>query len=349
VISDLEKRVVKKVISQSLRLKKGESVTVETWNNGLTLARQFVIEARRIGASPIMIFEDEDAYVDGVKNAPKDMVGKMGKHEYQLLASTDAYFFIPNPVIGDYTKRLSLEEVDQSTAYNDSWYEAAEKEKLRGVRMSYGFAGEEVAGILGKSRNDIIIHQLRAALVDFEKIKTTGKMLEVQLSKNGAGTLTSNGAELEFEFQDGVELEDGIVDEEDIATGQNVAYMPPGMLTKKFKTDSVRGKVKVSPTQTRLGIIKDAVLEFENGRLAGWSSGSSGKWLDSLINSQSENERKVGHLTIGLNPLMRYGYAQDRFVDGSLGITGLEFTGIVRNGSLRVGQSIIINGGKLQS
>jgi len=148
-----ESRVLQ--ISESLRLKKGESVTVETWNNGLALARQFVVEARRIGALPIMIFEDEDTYVDSVKNAPKNMVGKMGRHEYELLAATDAYLFIPNELLGASTKRLTPEEVDQSTSYGTSWYEAAGKAKLRGARMSFGFAGKEVARILGKRLEEI--------------------------------------------------------------------------------------------------------------------------------------------------------------------------------------------------
>lgn len=347
IISDLEERVARKVISESLRLKKGESVTVETWNNGLTLARQFVVEARRIGALPIMIFEDEDAYVDSVKNTPKDMVGKMGRHEYELLAATDAYFFIPNEVLEAYTKRLTPEEVDQSTSYGTSWYEAAEKAKLRGARMSFGFAGKELARTLGKRLEEIIIHQLKATLVDFGALKKTGKELESHLPNNTAGALISGGSQLEFEFEDGVGLEDGIVDEEDISTGHSMAYMPPGMLTRKIKVGSVRGKVKLSPTLTWLGMVDDGVLEFENGRLISWSSRSSKERLDSLINDQPENERRVSAVTIGLNPLVHYGYAQDRFVAGSIGVSGLEFTGIVRKGTLRADQTVLVDRGKL--
>ncbi len=112
MINDLEERVAKKVVSESLHLKKGESVTVETWNNGFEIARKFVVEARKVGARPIMIFEDEDAHIVSLKNTPKDSVGKMGRHEYELLAATDAYFFIPNEVLEGYTKRLSPTEVD---------------------------------------------------------------------------------------------------------------------------------------------------------------------------------------------------------------------------------------------
>jgi leucyl aminopeptidase (aminopeptidase T) len=344
---DLEGQVARKVVSESLRLKKGETVTVETWNNGLALARRVVVEARRVGALPIMIFEDEDTYVDSVRNTPKDTVGKMGRHEYELLAASDAYFFIPNEILEAYTKRLTPEEVDQATSYGSSWYEAAEKAKLRGARMSFGFAGKELARMLGKRLEEITIHQLKATLVDFGALKKTGKELESHLPKNTAGVLISGGSQLEFEFEDGMGLEDGIVDEEDISTGHNMAYLPPGMLTKDVKVGSVRGKVKLSPTMTWLGMIDDAVLEFESGRLVRWSSRSSKKRLDSLINDQPENERKVSAVTIGLNPLVHYGYGQDRFVAGSLGISGLEFTGIVRNGTLRADQTVLVDKGKL--
>ncbi len=271
----------------------------------------------------------------------------MGRHGYELLAASDAYFFIPNEILEPYTKRLTPEEVDQATSYGSSWYEAAEKAKLRGARMSFGFAGKELARMLGKRLEEITIHQLKATLVDFGALKKTGKELESRLPKNSAGVLISGGSQLEFEFEDGMGLEDGIVDEEDISTGHNMAYLPPGMLTKDVKVGSVSGKVKLSPTMTWLGMIDDAVLEFESGRLVRWSSRSSKKRLDSLINYQPEDERKVSRVTIGLNPLMRYGYGQDRFVAGSVGLGGLEFTGIVRNGTLRADQTAVVVKGRL--
>ena len=144
----------------------------------------------------IMIFEDEDTYVEGIKNTPRDSVGKMGKHRYQLLAATDAYIFIPNELLGGSTKRLTTDEVDQSTNYVTSWYEAAEKAKLRGARMSFGFAGKEVAKILGKKLDDVVIHQLKATLADFATINRTGKELESKLATNGAGVLISGNSEL---------------------------------------------------------------------------------------------------------------------------------------------------------
>jgi len=340
------------VVLESLQLKKGDSVTVETWNNGLSLAQRFVVEAKKVGAHPILLFEDEDIYVEGVKNTPADSLGKMGRHEYQLLSASDAYFFIPSEVLEPYTKKLSSDEVDQATDYGSSWYEAAEKAKLRGARMSFGFAGPQQARMLNKKLEDIIVHQLKASLVDFRSLQSTGKTIGEGMSKNSKGSITSaGGSRLDFEFEsdNGARIEDGIVDEEDVSSGYNMAYLPPGIVSKGVKSDSVNGKVKLSPTFTWKGVINDAVLEFEGGRLVKWSSISSKARLDSLIKDQSENERKIDQITVGLNPLMRYGYAQDRFVEGSIGIGGLEFTGIIRNGTLQTDQTILVEKGKVST
>jgi len=346
-MADLEEEVARKVISETLRLKKGESVTVETWNNGLSLARRFVGEARRIGAIPLMVFEDEDTYVYGVNNAPKDALGKMGKHEYGLLAGSDAYFFIPNELLEGYAARLTPDQAEQATEYGNSWYGAAEKAKLRGARMSFGFAGKELAKMLGKRLQDIELHQLKATLVDFGSVRKAGTDLGSRLPDSGGGSLVSGGSQLKFEYERGTHIEDGMVDSKDVAAGHNMAYLPPGFLRKSIKPESVNGRAKLSPSLAWTGIIDDATLDFEKGKLVGWRSRSSQKKLDAAIEDQPEDERKVNAMTIGLNPLMHYGFGQDRFVAGSIGVTGLGLTGIVRTGTLRAGHSVLVNRGRL--
>ena len=97
----LYQKVAKKVLVESLRIEKGETLTIETWNNGLPFARRLLVEARRLGAIPVMILEDEWAYVEGVRVAPKDVLGKMGGHEHGLLA--------PRPVFaGSHAEMLGI-------------------------------------------------------------------------------------------------------------------------------------------------------------------------------------------------------------------------------------------------
>jgi leucyl aminopeptidase (aminopeptidase T) len=348
--NDIETQLARKVILETLRLKQGDSVTVETWNGGLSLARRFVVEARKVGAHPILIFEDEDAYVESVRNAPRDEVGKMGKHEYQLLSSTDAYFFIPSEVLEGYTRRLTPEEVDQSTEYGDSWYEAAEKAGLRGARMSFGFAGKELARMLGKKAEEIRLHQMKATLVDFGALRRTAEGLETRIPDGGKAVLSAGGSQLSFEFGEGAAIEDGIVDEDDVTAGRNMAYLPPGRLTRNIRADSVTGRMKFGPTLTWKGMVEGAALEFESGRLVGWNTSgdrTSKERLEASMNSQPDSERKIDAVTIGLNPVLRYGYGQDRFVAGSLGIVGLDFAGVVRNGTLKIDDTVVVEKGRL--
>ncbi|MDA4111288.1 MAG: aminopeptidase, partial [Thaumarchaeota archaeon] len=51
----LHSDLANKIVNDSLRLRTGESVTIETWNNGLDFAREVVKQARRVGALPLLI------------------------------------------------------------------------------------------------------------------------------------------------------------------------------------------------------------------------------------------------------------------------------------------------------
>lgn len=155
----LYSQLAKKIVSDSIHLNQGDSVTVETWNNGLGFAKEVVKEARKVGALPILLLEDEEAYVSALKTTPKESLGKMGKHEYNLLSSTDAYVFIPGPPLGVYIPMVPKEEGSAATSYNSSWYEAAEKAGVRGVRLTFGYVGQDVAKLLGKKRDEIVRRQ----------------------------------------------------------------------------------------------------------------------------------------------------------------------------------------------
>jgi leucyl aminopeptidase (aminopeptidase T) len=297
-------KVARKVLSETLRLKKGETLTIESWNNGLPFARRLVVEAKRMGAIPVVVFEDESAYVEGVKVTPKDVLGSMGKQEYGLLAGSDAYVFIPGPPIGAYSPRLSREEATDSTKYNRSWYEAAEKAKLRGARLPFGYVGKDYARLIGKRPEEVVRHQLRAALVDFASISASGR-----------------------------------------AVGQ--AYVPPGYVSKQVDTASAKGAVALSLSVTRLGLLKDARLEFEGGRLVGWRSRGSPKLLAELVEAVQLEKRALSTVIVGLNPLMRYENGQDRMVSGGIGLGGFGFMGTVRRASLSVAGKALVEKGKL--
>ncbi len=343
-LDGLYRRVAKVVLTETLHVKRGEALTVETWNTGFDFASRVVAEARAVGCTAIMIFEDEDAYVEGVKRAPGASVGLMGKNEYNMLAGTDAYVFVPGPAISAYSRRLTTAERDKSTRYNSSWYDAAEKAKLRGARLAFGYIGKDLAKMLGKSVTEAVEGQLKASLADFKGISKTAESLETALSDGGEATVKSGNASLRFNLKGETEVQDGIVDEKDLASGNNMAYVPPGFVSRDIDPESVEGKLKMSPTLTRLGVLADAEFEFKAGRLVGWKSSDEAR-LQKLLDPIPEAKRRLSLLGIGLNPAMKYGLGQDRFVSGALTLAGLGFSALVKKGNMSVSNASLVGEG----
>ena len=271
-LDSLYARVARKVLTESLSVKKGSNVTVEVWNNGLPFARHLLVEARKLGAVPLLLFEDERAFVDGVKRGKKSSIGVMGKHERSLLASTDAYVFVPGPPIGAYTRRLSAQERGISTRYNRDWYRAARKAKLRGARFPYGYLGGDAATVLGVPTDKLIAHHLRAALVDYEQIRQHAKRLASKLKDGAEGSLGTPGAKLTFTFRGELEIDDGLVDKEDVAAGNNMTGVPPGNVFKEVEPKSATGKIHLGSFRNAYGEVDGGMLHFEKGRLKDWRS-----------------------------------------------------------------------------
>jgi len=346
-LNDLYRMVAKKVLTETLAVKRGESITVETWNNGIEFARNAVAEARLRGCKAIMVLEDEKAYIEGVKRSPRDTLGSMGDNEYGMLSNTDVYLFVPGPLLAAFQTKVKPELMADSTRYNGSWYEAAEKAKLRGARLTFGYVGQEMAGLMGRTVQQVVDRQLRAALVDFHEISKTAHKLTGHFSDGTEGTISSNGQQILFSFKGNVAVEDGVVSREDVEAGDNMTYVPPGFVTSAVDPKSATGNIKVSKSVTRLGLLKEATLTFSEGKLTEWASRENSLMLNELVKAVPDERRRLTLLNVGINHRMGYLFGQDRMVAGSVTMGGFGFTAVMRDADLVLGGKKVVDGGKL--
>jgi len=346
-LSILQRRVAKKVLSETLAVKKGEAVTVESWNNGLEFARSVVAEARAMGCTAVLLLEDEEAYIEGASRAPKDRIGQMGRNEFGMIEGTDAYVFIPGPLLAAYQTRIKPQLMSESTKYNESWYEAAEKAKLRGARLAFGHIGEEMAGVMGRTVQQVVERQLKAALVDFSDIAKSAQRLSSLLADGSGASVQTGGSRLEFSLKGETTVEDGVVSRRDVEDGNNMTYVPPGFVSRGVDPASVSGTLRVSKTLTRLGLLEDAVLTFREGWLVRWKSRGSMPMLTELVKAVPERKRKMTILNVGINPKMGYLFGQDRMVAGSVTVGGFGFMAVIREADLTVGGRNAVTSGKL--
>jgi leucyl aminopeptidase (aminopeptidase T) len=340
-------KVAKKVLSETLSVRKGEAVTVETWSNGLGFARAAVAEARAMGCTAMLLLEDEEAYIEGLKRAPRDTVGLMGGNEIGMLAGTDAYVFVPGPLLGAYQTKVDPKLMADSTRYNGPWYEKAEKAKLRGARLTFGYIGEEMAGMLGKTVDQIVERQLKAALVDLGEISVTARRVSSRFSDGAEGVLTTSGSTLAFALKGEPAVEDGTVTKADVESGDNMAYVPPGFVNSQVDPKSASGTMTVSRTLTRLGIIEDASLKFKEGRLMAWKSRRSGRLLGELLKAVPEDQRRLTVMNVGVNPKMGYLYGQDRMPAGSVTLGGFGMLAVARGADLSISGKPVVQAGSI--
>lgn len=346
-LGPLYTKVAKKVLTETLHVQKGEAVTVEAWDNGLPFARRAVAEARGLGCTAVMIYEDEGSYVEGVRRGPPDVVGNMGKNEFGLLSGSDAYIFVPGQALGAYSRTLKPEERDRSVRYNSSWYEAAEKAGLRGARLSFGYVGRDMAAFLGKKVQDIVKAQLNAALADYREIACSAAGVSPRLTDGAEAEITSGHASIRFTTRGGLTVEDGVVDDQDKKAGDNMAYVPPGFVSKDVEPGSANGKVTLTNSLTRFGVVHRATLEFKDGLLIGWESEDRAT-MKRLMDLVAPEKRKLTSLLVGLNPALKDGVGVDRFVQGNLTLGGFGFVGQVRKGTLKVSGSEAVTEGRLR-
>jgi leucyl aminopeptidase (aminopeptidase T) len=154
-------RLARAVLRQRLGVKPKENVTIETYPSSVPWAAGFVRESRRIGARPLVLYEDERSYWSAVEEGRASLLGAPGEHEWAALEDSDVYVYFWGPE--DLARRAHLSEKDaeKAVAFNRRWYQLAHKSGVRGARMGIARATEPNSRFFG-----IPLGRWRERLVD---------------------------------------------------------------------------------------------------------------------------------------------------------------------------------------
>ena len=170
-------RVAANVLRNVLKLRAGETLTIETWTHNLTDANAFVAEARRIGAHPLVVHEDEPTYWKTVRIVKPEVLGAFPKHEEALLKASDAYVFLYGPASESARQRIGPKVLRRLEAYNREWYRVAKKANVRYARLELGRVSEDRARYFGVSAPAWRRELLRASAVSPSSMSRTATRL----------------------------------------------------------------------------------------------------------------------------------------------------------------------------
>jgi leucyl aminopeptidase (aminopeptidase T) len=304
--SDLAEKVARSVLSKTLGVRRGENVVIETWSETLPWAKPFVAEARRMGANPMMLYEDEGAFWDALESGNGRHTGRVGGHEWAALDKTAAYVFFFGPSEWPRGDDLSPQKRVGVAAYNAEWYRRAAKAKVRGARMYLGRTSQMAADRWKLDLQDWQEELLRASLVAPAELHRLGARIGQRL-QNGKQVKVShsNGSELSFRLgKFPVQLDDALVDDADLKIGNTMATIPGGVVGVAIDHTSAEGSVIGNhTTYPDSGPVTGAQWTFADGHLTDLTYESGGGPIKTAFAKAPRAGRdRLSYFSVGLNP-----------------------------------------------
>lgn len=322
--------ICRTVLTKSLHLRRGESLIVEAWTHMLPWANAMVLEARKLGIRSTLLYEDEATYWRSVEEGQAADVGRMPDPELGAIAKADGYVYFWGPADRPRFRALPKEQSKLLTSYNARWYQAAEKARLRGCRMEIGRATPETARAFGVSASAWQESLLDASREDLGSMARDGARLAARLRKGTRLRVThANGTELELRLAGRKPvLDDGIVDSQDVRSGNNMTSFPAGAVYVAVDEKFAAGQVKANrASYPPTGPLTGGRWTFAENRLVGHEYQSGGERFDEEFEKAGPGKDRPGLLSIGLNPRIRVAPGLEDYERGTLLI------GVGANGS----------------
>ena len=298
--------LAKNVLSKTLRIKKGDNVVIETWSETLPWAKPFVVEARKMGANPMLLYEDEESFWEAVKTGNGKHTGRVGSHEWAALDKSAAYVFFFGP--SEWTRRddLPAKSLAGVAAYNPEWYRRAAKSKVRGARLYLGRTSQVAADRWKLDLDDWREELVRASLVPPAEMHAMGTRVGERIRKGKVATVNHpNGTQLTLKLgKFPIQLDDALVDEADLKAGNNMATIPGGVVGSAVDHTSASGVIVGNhTTYPDSGPVSGGRWTFANGHLTGQSYDSGGDPIKAAYAKAPRAGRdRLSQMTVGLNP-----------------------------------------------
>jgi leucyl aminopeptidase (aminopeptidase T) len=307
--------LARSMLSGALRLRRGENLVVETWTHCLPYATACVVEARRIGAHPMLLLEDEEAYWESVEQQPgHGRWTQPGAHEWATLAKADAYVFFPGPADRPRFRALPAEWRGELVGYNSEWYRRARAARIRGVRSMLGFASDALAARWGVSgpewRRSLV---LGAVEPDLPALSKTSKSIASKLQKGTSLRINApNGTDIRLTLRHRRPVvDDGVVTADDVAAGRNMTVSPPGVVGVAVDERTAEGvAIANRPSYLPIGKVEGGEWEIVHGRLTQSRATDGQREFDQAFQAAPKGRDVVSIFSLGINPKLGPGVPQ---------------------------------------
>ncbi len=307
--------VARAIVGSALALRRGEHVAVVSWNHTLPWAAACVAEARRVGARPFLLLEDETAFWRSLDLAPSARAWSgMSGPVRAALARANALVYFPGPADRPRLRALPPSILAPFLGRDDEWLRRTRAARARGVRCLLGYASDAQAehwGIPGatwrtqliRGITDVDYGALRRTAVRASRLLHRGRELSV---------MAANGTELSLRLRGRRPwVDDGMVDATDRREGRPLTTAPAGSIVVAVDERSAEGTVVANrPSFLSGGRAEGGQWEIEKGRLRNYWYTEGGDAFESEFVSAPRGREIVSLFALGLNPSLPGGVPQ---------------------------------------
>ncbi len=307
--------VARALLGSALRLRRGEHLAIVSWNHTLPWAAACVAEARRLGAHPFVLLEDETAFwrsLDQTRSATP--WSRPGGPVRAALSRADALLYFPGPSDRPRLRALPPHLLSPFLGSDDEWLRRARSAGLRGVRCLLGYASDAQAehwGVPGAMWRSQLIRGITEA--DYGVLRAAGERIARKLARGRELTVTAaNGTEVRLRLRGRRPwVDDGTVDGEDLRCGRNLAAAPPGSVVVAVDERSAVGSAVANrPSFLHGGRVEGGQWEFEGGRLRNYWYAEGGTAFEGEFAAAPRGRETVGLFSLGLNRALARGVPQ---------------------------------------
>jgi leucyl aminopeptidase (aminopeptidase T) len=333
VINVKYEELAKTVVRDSLKVDSSDVVTITTWDHTIDVANALALECFKLGADAMLSLWTDQYYYGLLTELSEESLRGPSRICQAFTEAETATINMFGPKNPEGLKKMSSSKANAwGEGEKEAHYPRNIERRIRNVGLPLALLTPERAKVYNLSLESWRKATDKALTADLKEIAETGLYVAEGLEKAHEGHLTApNGTNLTFELGKRlVHIDDGLIDEKDIANKSLDANLPAGSVLTTLVETSANGKVIFDQPLHMMGReIQGIEWLFKDGRAVSMKAKKNEELISDQFNKASGDRDKISFLQIGLNPKAVYGYLTDYNVAGAvqIGIGDNEYIG----------------------
>ncbi len=294
------------LLGPALGLRRGEQLVVVSWNHTLPWASAAVAEARRLGARPVLLLEDESAFWRGIDLARSTASwATLPRTVRASLREADALLYFPGPADRPRLRGLPSDLLTPLLGQEELWSAPLAAGATRGVSCLLGYASDAEAefwDVPGATWRSQLIRAISEA--DYATIAAAARR---------ASRLLTNGHEVTIRSDEGTDLrlrlkgrrpwiDDGRAGPAPRPKIHALATAPAGSVLVAIDERSAAGMTVANrPSYLAGGRVEGGQWELEDGKLRSYWYARGAETFEEEFSLAPKGRETVGLLSLGLN------------------------------------------------